>query len=678
MEYIYEADTIELAIAKGLQENNWKESQVHVDIIEQGSKSFFAKRPAKVKLRLKNEEIQESSDSIGSSPEEPITTTQPARNLPGTFDSDKVRWEQEALVYDITFHEKKVVIHPPDQIPIMLNDKCLSAEIEIQSDDRVTLSGLPNEPREWIQKDIDSKKLYVVLTLNDKVSYELICSYKMSKDQVDLYFTECKREHIPFQTRDVLAYLQKEGIAYGLQKEDIDHWLSHSPADTSVVAAKGEPPLDGKPTEFVHLFNQQKKDDKIESEHTVNWFALQDIESVRAGDKIIEIVPATEGKEGKNIFNQPIPAMRGRETPAKLAGGVELSEDHRFVLATVDGKPTVSKTKICVNPQYVVQGDLTLEIGSIKFSGDVLVTGDVLEGLSISATGSVDIQGAVTNAKIEAGQHVAIKKNIIGSHVTSGGSSTHFRKTYHLLAELLKKLQVVQQAFTQLHKSSAGTPTEALFNEKPGQVIKSIIDNQFPHIGEAIRTVDQQHDTLDNKWIDLSNWIDNTENKLTGMGPMRMEDKEELQQLITSGQDIAASIKDTFETTYDVYAYYIHNSTVRSSGSIFVDGLGSYNSELASGLDIIIQGRLGIFRGGQAHADGKLVCKSLGGAGEVKTRITLPSEHGYIKTDQVFSGVVIEIKGYMYHVQEARRQATYEYDPHTQQIKAISLKPETA
>ena len=53
--------------------------------------------------------------------------------------------------------------------------------------------------------------------------------------------------------------------------------------------------------------------------------------------------------------------------------------------------------------------------GNIQFDGSVVIQGDVAKGMSVKATGDIEVAGIVEMASLEAGGNITVKSGVIGA-----------------------------------------------------------------------------------------------------------------------------------------------------------------------------------------------------------------------------------------------------------------------
>jgi uncharacterized protein (DUF342 family) len=152
-----------------------------------------------------------------------------------------------------------------------------------------------------------------------------------------------------------------------------------------------------------------------ESGHT-DYRDMGEILVVHPGDKLMLRHPATTGRDGVTLRGEPIPPKPGKDMmySANLAGTTFAPENPDLLLAAISGQPVVVKGGMIVEPLYKVD-EVGTASGNIDFDGSVVVHGEVGAGMTVRATGDIEVGGVVESATLEAGGSIVIKGGAIGS-----------------------------------------------------------------------------------------------------------------------------------------------------------------------------------------------------------------------------------------------------------------------
>ncbi|GGK23883.1 hypothetical protein GCM10010965_15820 [Caldalkalibacillus thermarum] len=702
MDHVALGDTVEEAVHKALEEKGWQREDVEIEVLDPGKRGIFTKRQAVVRIRKKQPgQTQQADHSAGMTNElneenlvqwlslldhsSPSTDKVPStHSVQGELSSpasalteateDMVWWEENRLCMNRELFENNVILFPPQRAKLLLNGNPLKHMVVLSAADQVTLHPDLGELKNWIHIETRNRDIEATIRLKEEATFELIPQLTPHPDKIEIRFIEQKRRQLPITAGDVIKLLNQKGIVYGINYERIDQWLREGFKEQKpYVIANGKDKQDGRPTQFKKLYTSQTpRSEAGDEQEAIDWFGVHHVPSVKAGEKIMEVIPASKGVNGINVYGQPIPAADGKEIPLRLGKGVVSSPDGRYVYATIDGRPEITKGKVSVNPLYVVEGDVSLETGGIKFHGDVLVTGDVLEGLSVEASGNVEIKGSVIGGKIVAGQHVKVVKNVIGSQVTAGGEVSAYQLLLSRIERILQQLDMLSKAYHQL-KAIPVFKMEDLLKNGIGRLIKLLLESKLNQLETDIEQFEYHFKQANIDHKQVAAWLTLLVEKLTGLGPLSIKSITEIEELVHYGHELKQELEQHTLNPCHVAASYIQNSTVQASGSIYVKGMGVYNSKLYAADEICVDGDPGIVRGGYLESGKKIRVHELGVWSGVKSHMVIREQDGEVCADHLNVGVIISINGISYQNQRYLRCARLCYDPSSQAIKVISF-----
>lgn len=226
-------------------------------------------------------------------------------------------------------------------------------------------------------------------------------------------------ESFNFTVNDIIAFLHKNNVRYGLQL-DVIHQMLREPKpfiQTKTVVAIGKHPGDGIDGEIRSLYNKEEQSKKpAENEDgTVDFKEVTRLTNVRKGQLIAERLPARDGEPGTNVCGDSIPGRKGKEARFKIGKNVVADSEQKALYAAIDGMVVKTESdKINVFPVYEVNGDVDYKVGNIDFLGTVVIRGNVLSGFKVKAAGDIRITGGVDGAEVEALGSIEISEGVLG------------------------------------------------------------------------------------------------------------------------------------------------------------------------------------------------------------------------------------------------------------------------
>ena len=314
---------------------------------------------------------------------------------------------------------------------VLKGDKIAQIEAPTKGEDGLTVANerIPGKPGKELQ--ITEQKNVEPLKENPNVFCSKVAGYleigenklvvkaffelEISDDSLEAWITVIEpHDDDDFSKENAIGFLGEKNIKYGIKEANIDLIFKEKKFGEKITIAVGEKPEDGEDGYLKYHYDNQvgpKEDEK----GNVNYKDLNLIQDVKKGDKIVEIMPSTEGKKGKTVLNQEIPAKPGE--PKKEPNLTNASTDPKnpnFIIAKIDGHVHEKGGAIIVDPVYYVKENVDYETGNIDCEGSVCIGGDVKSGFSVKTKNDVEVGGIVEDAVIEAGGNVMLKSGFSG------------------------------------------------------------------------------------------------------------------------------------------------------------------------------------------------------------------------------------------------------------------------
>ncbi len=215
--------------------------------------------------------------------------------------------------------------------------------------------------------------------------------------------------------------IQEAGITYGIDENAVDEALETAKTGTPVenkVFAKGDPSELGSSSELNFLVHKASGSDVSIKENGKADYRNQDhITLVKKGAIIAELIhPSAEPKPGMDITGKKIEVKKSDSLTVQTGENIhaEEKEGKSIYYAQVAGEVSYEQGILDVNPIHVVQGDLDMKVGNIKFPGSVVVNGSVTSGFAVVSGGDVIVGETVDRALISSEGKVVINLGIKG------------------------------------------------------------------------------------------------------------------------------------------------------------------------------------------------------------------------------------------------------------------------
>ena len=218
-----------------------------------------------------------------------------------------------------------------------------------------------------------------------------------------------------------------KGIRHNVYHDDLKRIFEEKNFGRSVLAAKGEPAVDGENGSIKYYFDCSNTQVFEEDEFgNVDYRDLGLVTNIEEGTVIAEIIPPTEGEPGKDIRGIVAYQIPGKPPLVNIGAGTKLSDDGLFIYADISGNLRWTGTNFVVDKDVTVKGDVDVSVGNIDFIGDVIIKGNVEEGYEIYSGGNVTVMGMVTGARICAKGKIDVRMGVVSSSFDAEDINANF------------------------------------------------------------------------------------------------------------------------------------------------------------------------------------------------------------------------------------------------------------
>jgi len=382
-------------------------------------------------------------------------------------------------------------------------------------------------------------------------------------------------------------------------------------------------------------------------EKSVDFFASK-VQLVHEGAVLARKIPGVPGIAGKDVLGKVFPVAMVKDFKFNLKKNVYLSEDGLEVLATCAGQPVrLDEKTYMVEDVYILHKDVDLATGSIEFPGDVLIEGNVQDGLRIFAGGRLEIKGSVSHAEIKAEKGAKIHQSLLGGKIIVGEKFVVQSELLSCLSELQDQLSVCLSHTAELVKSPGA------INFKPGQCLKLVMEKQFPELPRLSNSVEKfvlEHKDDDLVTESLIVSIRTAKHFLAGLGPLELQSLLFLQRANQVLEQFVENISLEIPEKISFVVNYVQGATVECGGS-FECQKGVYNSEIRVEGDVKIEG---VCRGGRISAGGDVNIHELGGSGVSSTFVQI-NPKSRLHVDYSHPNAIIAVGKEIVNIEEACR-----------------------
>lgn len=249
---------------------------------------------------------------------------------------------------------------------------------------------------------------------------EAILSITSSEGGSDLILSDAER------------LLEEVGVTYGIDSTCLEELLAKAkttPAGelVSSVVAVALMPERGKDADFVPLVetaNERILKPHLSEDGSVDMLDLGDMPTVRIGAELLKKEILTDGKKGIDVCSGIIATEPGKDFDFKPGAGTKISDDDELILvSTISGQPNLLPRGMKVDNAVQVKA-VDLSTGHISLDANLIVKGDIAEGMKVRCDGDITVGGVIESADVIAKGSIIIGKGILGRTAEHAKSST--------------------------------------------------------------------------------------------------------------------------------------------------------------------------------------------------------------------------------------------------------------
>ncbi|MEI7025817.1 DUF342 domain-containing protein [Paenibacillus sp. y28] len=224
-------------------------------------------------------------------------------------------------------------------------------------------------------------------TIEVKVAKDwMSATVKLNMDQEEI---DSQQKELP---AEIIEQLRAAGVSEGYLVEQIYYQMKPY---TEAVVAQGIEPVEGTEAS-VRYYEISERKPRIDEDGKADYFDMNFIDEVKAGDWLGEKIPPGSGIPGRNLKGELIPSRHGKDKRLQYDRKTvqEVEEDGKIVLrALINGAVEFRQRSIGVLEILTINGDVGPKTGNVDYDGCIKITGTVLDGFSVTATRDISILG---------------------------------------------------------------------------------------------------------------------------------------------------------------------------------------------------------------------------------------------------------------------------------------------
>jgi len=143
----------------------------------------------------------------------------------------------------------------------------------------------------------------------------------------------------------------------------------------------------------------------------IDHYAAHQRVTVKSGQTVAKVCPATDGEDGRGVTGQAIKAKPGRSLVVKIDRSLLLTATND-VVAQSDGILQLEGGMLRVNQVLQIEGSVDFNTGNIDFVGSVDIKEGIRDRFAVKTTGDITIGGLVEGATIHCGGNLVVRRGI--------------------------------------------------------------------------------------------------------------------------------------------------------------------------------------------------------------------------------------------------------------------------
>jgi hypothetical protein len=327
---------------------------------------------------------------------------------------------------------------------------------------------------------------------------------------------------------------------------------------------------------------------------------------VKKGDVIALLTKEKKGEEGVTVFGEKIIPRLPKGLDITFKNTVSVLENGE-VTAEIEGRPFIAKIGSSIHLEIVssrvIETNANVAEGFIISQKDVVVLGDVSEGMYIESLGNVYIRGGVFQSEIYAMGSIEISGNSQKSQLYSGSLGKSFAPFYATLKETINEAKVVYFLSKTLRDKLPD-------HNAPNQIniVHSIIQTKG---GKLLSFVDDSLNHL-KKNQELFNELLFLKPELEVIRDLNLS-LFRLQQCIEALNQAVFYFEAREKHTKSIILAQANHSTIVSGDHIYIQKQGIVQCDLTAKNNIKFKQKNSVCRGGKLDAGGTIVAVGVGG-----------------------------------------------------------------
>ncbi len=540
----------------------------------------------------------------------------------------KARVEDGKLIIIDGEEEYSVTIIKGENIRITVDGEEVISKTSVNSNSKIDIEFNETIASRSIDLNISENRMEVYLSIEYKP--EIIYGLKdvQETNTITLEGIVKGEKYPPKYTKaEIIELLYSKGVTYGINEEVIDS-LCNKKSIIDVLVASGDSPIHPEDDKIeIYFLRDGIKEYKVDTNGNMDFKSIGHVSSVKKGDVLAKRILGKEGIEGKNVLGQAVKVKRKKYKEIIAKEGCTFT-DSNTVVATIDGRPEMKGAILSINTCFELNGDVDIKSGNIDFIGDVIIYGDIKDGMEVKTGNNLIVKGSTSRCKIECGGDVDIDGNIISSSIKS-------HNYFYTLSKYLENLRIINEDISNIYnmcKQLRNSKTVKV-NVSDGDIVRLVIESKFKGFRKNCIALIEYMNNLNDVQCELYTVI---KSNFIPKNMINIDDIEELKNIKEIIKNKIDSITEISNITSTINMSYVQDSNVECSGTINITGKGVYKSNVyaTEGIYFTSPGHSNV-RGGKIIADKEIKAKTIGANTGVMTTVGV-GKQGHIYCDVAY------------------------------------------
>lgn len=444
-------------------------------------------------------------------------------------------------------------------------------------------------------------------------------------------------------SRQLMDEIKKRHISYGID------WcacasVENIKKETEITVAQGTPCVPSVDADIKVFFSTQSRElISVGEEEKIDFKNRYKFTCVKPGELLAEKIPPIYGKPGINIKGEIISPKPPKDIELVAGSGTKINSKKNQIFSTIHGRPMIQQCKnkalIEVIPSLKHEGNVDMSTGNIQFTGDIIISGSVKDGMMVKSNGQIIVGQIVSNANLQASEGIKIYGNVISSYIAADSifSSADMSKTIGKIQNKLEKLILLIKRIM----NKASLKKTDLF----GPLYKALIDKKFKDLPTIVTEFYQNVQQIPQNMSPLG-LLDFSKELMHHVVnyPLTIKDMKQLEGLYKKVCNWQENFKTCLNKKSNIILKYAQNTQIQAPGDVIVFGDGCYNSSIQSGGNVNISG---VFRGGKIKAQKNVFISEAGSQVGTRTDIYV-QPNSQIVLAKVFYNTVVHFGKFVY------------------------------